>query len=240
MIISTRFCKQLLYAMLILLPSLSCKKDKKEEVQDELPTFGTCEAVGAAGRLVLTDARKFTYQTSGGGTIVADLSRQIILTHKDYSGFKIEFWGDFENENINITGNHENLNGKHIKDWNGNRRTLIFPDGAKITIVTDGVHETIVSVSIYDGAQCHHFNALCNTLEYSLASSRFAKQLDDAEADGETSTFEITETGLWYKTIYSEDTPGNKTGGPYDLGELQRANPTMVHDYYDDPRMDHT
>lgn len=221
----------------------ACKKSSDE--CDNLPAFGTCNAVTAKGNLSQTTSTgSFVYRTSGGGTITITEQNNIVITHDSYPGFKLEYWGD-----VGIAGhplnsaNHESLNGKHIKDRVGTRRTIIFPDGAKITTVATGEAGAPISISIYEGAQVHHINANCNymnTLEYSAVSACVAKQLDDAEADGETGTFEFTATGLLYVNTYTEDTPGNKVMNRVSLGELERGNPTLVRDYYDDPRLPHT
>ena len=77
-------------------------------------------------------------------------------------------------------------------------------------------------------------------MEYSGQSAFVAKSLDDAEADGETATFELTATGLLLYNIYHEDEPGNKVYERVMLGELSRSQPNMVNDYFDDPRLGHT
>lgn len=101
----------------------------------------------------------------------------------------------------------------------------------------------LISISIYEGGEAHHINANCNNQnvpEYSGIKESMAKQLDDAEADGETGTFEFTPTGLLYENIYTENTPGNKVGNRVPLGELEHDNPTKVNDLFDDPRLGST
>ena len=168
-------------------------------------------------------------------------SQIITITHKDYVNFKIELWGsdDLSGETF-YSGNHENLNGKHIKDRIGNRRSIIFPDGAKVTMISTGIYNPLVSVSIHEDNAYHHLNFSCMTLEYGSANSKIAQRLDDAEADGETGTFEITATGLLFYNIYIENTPGNKKEEKVPLGELFKDEPKKVNDYYDDPRLKHT
>jgi hypothetical protein len=227
-----------LAGLLVMLSLAACKKDK-QPVKPVLPVFGTCKSVASSGRLSFSDpAGPYTYQTSGGGKIVIDLNSIITISHADYPGFKIEFWGVATvNGKTNLSGSHESLNYKHIKDRFSARRTINFPDGAKFTFVTDGLQGPILSISIYDGAACYHINPVCKTLEYSGSSAEITKQLDDLEPDGEAAAFEFTATGLLYLNTYTEEASGNKIPQRIPLGELNRAEPTQVKDYFDDPRL---
>ncbi len=228
--------------IIILIIISSCKSD--EELLDEgFPKLGTCKPVAYTGNLNQTITENtITYLTSGGGKIVMDQKNTIItITHADYQNFKIELWGNLvvNGKTLN-SANKESLNSKHIKDRLGNRRSIIFPDGAKITMVAAGLNEQLVSVSIHDGNEFHHINLTCNTLEYSSANSDYTKQLDDTEADGETCTFEFTETGVLFLNIYTEDVVGQKVEKRVPLGEIFKNEPTTTHDYYDDPRLSRT
>ena len=221
-----QIAKIIMIAMVILAISFSCKKEAEVEPVEELPVFGTCKAVPANGGLSQSATNGvITYLTSGGGKIVIDRFT-ITISHKDYPGFDIQSWGN----------SHENLNGKHVKDWEGKRRSLVFPDGTKITMISNDSKGVIQSATIYDGQQCHHFNTSCdtpyNTLEYSSANSAFTKRLDDAEADGETGTFEITQTGLLFYNIYTETIPGQKVEKRVPIGELDKDDPHRVDDLY--------
>jgi len=203
-----------------------------------LPVFGTCKKISASGGLSQSASDgTFTYHTNGGGIIHIN-GYTITILHKDYSQLKIEFWGEA----------HENLNAKHIKDWEGTRRSFVFPDGAKMTMVSNSSNEPFQSLTIYDGLQCHHISTVCNpaggsssrTLEYSSGNSAFTKRLDDAEADGETGTFEITTTEFLFYNIYNELTPGNKVEKHVPLGAIYKDDPKRTDDYYDDPRLGQT
>lgn len=225
------------YSLLALLLFVSaCKKDNKEITEEEYPVFGTCKPVTASGSSSLSLSGSnaiFTFETSGGGKIVIDPEKSLIISHKDYPGFQITFWGSTDaNGQEKISGGHENLNGKHIKDRRTDRRTIIFPEGTKITMAAVGKTGQMLSISIYDGNQFHRFNPTCNTLEYSSVNSPFTKQLDDAEADGETGTFEFTQTGLLYLNIYTEDVAGQKVEKRIPIGEIYRDQPNRVDDYY--------
>jgi hypothetical protein len=220
----------------------SCKKNNTEEA---LPVLGTCQSVAPTAELKLIDAQTYQYESAGGAVIqIKRFSRenmQIILTYKAYPNFKYEFWGGAEPGMLS-PASHENLNGKHIKDKLGVNRTVIFPDGTKMTYVATAAWYMggITAISIYDGAMVHHLNIECFKLEYSSVNENIAKRLDDMQADGETSTFDITETGLLFYNIYNEEKPGNKQEERVELGRLNKNIPHQVNDLYDDPRIGHT
>ncbi|WP_445731105.1 hypothetical protein [Mariniflexile sp.] len=216
------FLKSIKTTMVLLILVSACKKED-DILDEEFPVFGTCEAVNPKGNLSFIDLSKgiFTYETSGGGKIVMD-QYLLTITHKDYPGFSIQFWG--------IT--HENLNAKQIKDFSTNRRSLIFPDGTKITIVNGNLDDSRISIDIRENNDYHHINSVCKTLEYSAVNSPYAQKLDDMLADGETCTFEFTETGLLFLNIYTEDTVGIKVEKRVPLGELFKNEPNMVADYW--------
>ena len=217
--------------LVILVLLSSCSKKDDDNQDEDVPKLGTCKSVSPKGNFSSIDLSKgiFTYETSGGGKIVMD-QHLLTITHKDYSLFKIEFWGIVQ----------EGLNAKHIKDFSSNRRSLIFPDGTKITIVNGSLDEDRISISIYEGNDYHHINYTCKTLEYSAVNSPYAKKLDDMQADGETCTFEFTETGVLFLNIYTEDVVGQKVEKRVPLGEIFKNEPTTTHDYYDDPRLSRT
>jgi hypothetical protein len=211
--------------------------DKDEKIPEPYPMLGTCQAVNPVGKLNITNAdnKYFVYETHGGGKMVYNL-HGFIFTFGNYPYLKVELWGGFDA----FSAIHENLNGKHIKDRWGNRRSFIFPDGAKITMVYAEDYEALLSVSIYEGNEIHHINVACNTVEYSSTNSPFVKQVDDAEPDGETATIESIEAGVLFLNIYTEDVAGQKVEERVLLGETYRDNINDVRDFYDDPRLDHT
>lgn len=212
----------------------SCKKEKTED--------NGCISTVPTGQLSFSDpAGPFTFKTSDGGTIVIDLALSVVIMHDDYPGFKIGLWGGSNvNGETKLFAQLESLNAKHIKNRLGSRRTIIFPGGAKITMVSEGEEGSLISISIYDGAESHQINYGCKALVNSSTSLAVAQQFDNAEADGETSKFEISATGLLWSNIYTEDVPGNKVNQIIKLAELFRNDPMLITDYYDDPRIGHT
>lgn len=236
---SARFRHLLFLFVPVFFLLFSCKKESVEKTLD----LESCNAQTAQGHLSFNAATDiYTYNTRGGGVITINLKSGIKITHSGYPGLVIDFWGELTPTpgSTLIGGNHESLNGKHVKDRLGLNRTLLFPDGTKLTMRAEGTIYDLVSVSILDIDEAHHFNVTCQTLNLSMVDTEIAQQLDEMVADGETSTFEITSTGLLFVTVYQEDTHGNKVANRYVLGELEKANPNLVRDFYDDPRLGHT
>lgn len=221
----------------------ACKKDKEDPTDEQLPTLATCKSVTPTSGVSGPDAAgNFTLRTSGGGKIIVNHELYITISYDSYpDNFSLELWGtvDINGKNKNA-GTHENLNGKHIKDRLGAVRTIIFPDGAKLTVVAEGVYERIVSVTLFDGDKVHHINTICNILEYSGSSAKVAQWLDAEQPDGEAGGFEITATGLIFYNSYTEDVKGNKVIERQNLGGLEKGKPNLINDYYDDPRIGHT
>lgn len=229
---------------------LSCSKDREDEEKDDLPVLDTCKTMDALGGLKYMGGDMWEFQ-SASGTIIK-LGKQI---HEDQYGLTAtmtfqtfpgrndtyQMWGGAEIENSGpYNAAYENLNGKYIKNRIGNSRTLIFPDGIKITFVSAGPAATITAISIYDGANMYHFNITCDTVEYSASNGAIAKQLEAMQADGETSEFEFTDTHVIMYNSYMENIPGQKIYERVDLGSLEKDNPKQINDLYDDPRVDFT
>lgn len=223
----------------ILAATITCFSCKKSKEAASCP-----KDVSLKGKISKTASGGYQYRSSGGGTFVLKTDfNGINVLHDDYNGFKVSFWGDTDEEGDqwNTSGNQENLNGTHIKNRVGNVRSFIFPDDAKMTFVASGEQLPLIQVSIYEGNECHRIIANCLYVSISsTGDAAKAKQLDDAEPDGETSTIEFTTDGLQWINIYDEQTPGNKIMNRVLLGEIFRAFPNKVDDYYDDPRLGHT
>jgi hypothetical protein len=229
----------------LLLTGVACKNEEPEQEPcpgTTLPVLGTCVAKAPNGSLTYNDTTgAYTYKTKGGGMVIWD-SISVQIRHEDYPSFKYELWGGLVvNGEPRFSYIFENLNGKHIKNKIGSNRTIVFPDGAKVTLAALSDTLPVLTLSIYEGADSYRFNLTCNrTLEHSLANECVTEALDKAEADGEAGSFEIYPTGLMFFNLYTEDTPGNRVENRYNLGELVRDNPNNVRDYFDDPRLAHT
>lgn len=153
---------------------------------------------------------------------------------------KWEVWGD----------PHENLNGKHIKGWEGRYRSLLLQDGTKVTMWADGPQKVVEKTSIYDGPQSHEIGNVANEVRHSCINTAVAQQRDAQEADGEVAHLTIQRSpasaigGLFVANIYTEnpDGVGEIVWEFVPLGETGEVdiNPKQTNDFYDDPRLKST
>jgi hypothetical protein len=179
----------------------------------------------------------FEYTSIGGYTVKID--RHTITITDAIGRNTVQHWGD----------PHENLNGKHLKDWggqpewDGSRRSMLLGDGTKVTMEAYGPQGVALSTSIYDGAQNLQFDNCRNALTHHGHDAVDTELRDAYQHDGETAAFATdAQTGVaTYDNQYDEnaqweivefDVPLGTTGG--------YANPNQVNDLYDDPRLGHT
>ena len=181
------------------------------------------------------------YRSFGSYTIKID---RYTITITDHHGRNtVQHWGD----------PHENLNGKHIKDWGGaagwseNRRSLVLGDGTKVTMSSQGAHGVVTSTSIYDRGHNTQFNNTSNTITHHSTDPVDTAARDAAQFDGETARFSTDPETIRasYDNSYNEtfDNDGNPVVVPVDrpLGTTGGcANPNQVNDLFDDPRLGHT
>lgn len=218
----------------------SCSDDDQDP-EPQLPVLGSCLGVNPGDRLTIVDPgadQKYLYETSGGGRVLIDWKGSVNFGDVAWENLSVQFWGS--DDLGYLVGNHENLNGKHIRDRKGGVRSFIFPDGTKVTMNAVGKYTRYESISIYDGDYAVHINMQCNTVEYAGADAWVAQTLDNNQPDGETATYEIDGDFLYFRQIYWENMAGETIEEVIDLGSLDRTNPNLVNDYYDDPDLDHT
>ncbi len=181
------------------------------------------------------------YRSFGGYWITVD--RHTITVTDRYGRNTVQHWGD----------PHENLNGKHIKDWGGapgwseNRRSLVLGDGAKLTMSSQGPHGVVRSTSIYDRGNNTQFDNSSNTITHHSTDPVDTAARDAAQFDGETARFTTDPETMQasYDNVYNEtfDNDGNPVTVPVNrpLGTTGGcANPNQVNDLFDDPRLGHT
>lgn len=218
--------------------------DLHQLVAPELPAAApdeNCMATGEprGGLTQMTSAGLEYTSRSGLWTIRID-GHTITLTRS--GRFTWQVWGD----------PHENLNGKHIKDWLDTRRTLLLDDGVKVTMDSYGPFNVVHTTSIYDGEQSHQISNLDNVVRHSCVNAAVARARDAEEADGETaylSNLRGPSTSIGYvyvENVYTESVGPHGASEPefeaVPLGETGDAetNPQQVNDLYDDPRFGHT
>ena len=151
----------------------------------------------------------------------------------------VQHWGD----------PHENLNGKHIKDWGGGpqwhglHRTVLLGDGSKVTMEARGPHAVTQWTAIYDGDSHIQFDNCRNQISWQGNDHAETEQLERTQYDGETASF-ITDPGTGvarYDNLYNEDESLERVDTPTPLGTTGGlANPNQVNDLFDDPRLGHT
>ncbi len=222
----------LLLTILILLNS--CGKNEIERDGSE----NECIGQKVSDRFIVDKDGFYVYQSLGGAEIKVKMVNNavnVLIHDKSFPHFTYELWEDVGWDYL-----HENLNGKHIKDRLGSNRTILFPDGTKVTLVASGVDKKVTSVSIYDGAFALSFNTKCNLITYSKSDAVATKLKEAEELDGETSTFEIIGSYLHFYNIYDEVIQGEKNEVRIDLGNITLDNIHQVNDLFDDPRLAHT
>lgn len=193
----------------------------------------------AAGRMSPGggNGQPIQWDSSGGYTLKIDLHT---VTITDPLGRNtVQHWGD----------PHENLNGKHIKDWggaaawDGARRTILLGDGSKVTMTSTAAHGVVLETSIYDGAQELHIVNSTNTVRYHGIDPVGTRCRETRQHDGETASFS-TDNGsgvATYRNVYNEDAGFHRIEGETPLGTTGGfANPNQVNDLFDDPRLGHT
>jgi hypothetical protein len=188
-----------------------------------------------------SDGQPITYTTLGGYTIKVD--RTTVTVTDPYGMNTVQHWGD----------PHENLNGKHIKDWggmtgwSGERRSVVLGDGAKLTLQAAAWNGVVELASIYDHDRNVQFRNADNVVLHHAVDAGDTSQRDLAQYDGETALF-VTDPEsrtASYDDIYNEtfDTAGDPVQVPITqpLGTTGGcANPNQVNDYFDDANQGHT
>lgn len=206
-------------------------------------TDAICEATPSPqGGLTRNADGTLIYLTHSGQWRVRLDRHTITVSYVSPSNMAAEMWGD----------PHENLNGKHIKDWEISRRSVVLGDGTKITMHADGPQDLIHTTSIYDGAQSHEIGSVGNVVRHSCIHGATARNRDAQEEDGETALLAMLRSpqssvgGLSFLNIYTERRTATgqiernaKIELLGDTGEGD-INPNQVNDYYDDPRLAHS
>lgn len=177
------------------------------------------------------------YTTSGGYTIHVDRHTISVEDHLDFN--RVEHWGD----------PHENLNGKHIKDWggepewDGSQRSLVLGDGTKVTMEAQGAQGVVLHTSIYDGDENLQVDNCRNAIVHHGIDASDTALRDAQQHDGETAIFgtDADTAVATYTNVYNEDADFDVVEFDVPLGETGGyENPNNVRDFYDDPRLGHT
>lgn len=172
---------------------------------------------------------RIRYITQSG--FLVQIDKYTITIQDPWAMNSYQSWGD----------PHENLNGKHIKDWgglagwDGSRRTILIDGGAKVTMDSAGPTSVVRLTSIYDGQQNMQIDNATNTILHQGIDAADTTAREAAQYDGETARFTVdTVTGIaLFDNVSNEDS--NFTVVPFavPLGSTGGcANPGQVNDYF--------
>lgn len=154
------------------------------------------------------EGKPIGYTTRGGWNVSID-GHKIVMT--DPSGqHKIEHSGD----------PHEYLNGKHVKDWQGKDRTVILPDGTKITMNADSPQGLVKGLSIYDGDRNIQVDNLANKITSQSNNGYETRAKEAWQADGETAMVSYGRDGINYSNLYNQDKNLGFTSAFKDIGTM--------------------
>jgi len=181
---------------------------------------------GPQGRLEQKKKGKpISYTTRGGYEVTVN---KHTISVKDPSGKNtLKHWGD----------PHENLNGKHLKDWQKKQRTVVLGDGTKITMRADGPKGVTLNTSIYDGNQNVQIDNKKNEITHHSFNPYDTMYREMNQWDGETALFRTDRHGAGvYNNIYMEDQNFNVSRLYEQIGRTGGyQNPGKVYDFYEDP-----
>ena len=183
--------------------------------------------------------KPINYTTSGGWKVQVNGDKVIIT---DPSGKqKVENSGD----------PHEYVNGKHVKDWEGKQRSIVLPDGTKITMGADSPNGVVTNTSIYDGDQNIQIQNKDNDITSRSFNPYDTRMREAYQYDGETARISYNrDGGINYTNMYTQDQNFGMRSNYKDIASTSDPKwwqrPFMpfwgigqqsVKDRYDDPRL---
>ena len=172
---------------------------------------------------------RIRYITQSGFLVQVD--KYTITIEDPWAMNSYQSWGD----------PHENLNGKHIKDWgglagwDGSRRTILIDGGAKVTMDSAGSTSVVRLTSIYDGQQNVQIDNATNTILHHGIDAVDTTARETAQYDGETARFTVdTVTGIaLFDNVSNEDSNFTLVPFAVPLGSTGGcADPRLVNDYF--------
>ncbi|MBS2037303.1 hypothetical protein JST97_20110 [bacterium] len=140
------------------------------------------------------DGEPISYTTSGGWTINVNNDKTSFTDPA--TGQVLEYSGD----------PHEYLNGEHVKDWEGNQRTVQLPDGTKVTLSATAANGLTTNTSIYDGNRNIQIDNTGDLVTSDNTNYYDTQQREQAQYDGEVATLGYNaDGGLIYNDLYNQD-----------------------------------
>lgn len=133
---------------------------------------------------------------------------------------------------------HENLNGKHVKDWLGSRRSIAF-EGAMVTMFAQGPTGVVDSLTIYDGPRNYTIVNAGNMIIDQTLDEVSTLAREEGEADGEAGCLgNKADGGLLFDNTYQQDEdaeakPVEMVPSLVRVGEtFGPEDPNRINDYY--------
>lgn len=168
------------------------------------------------------EGKPITYTTSGGYTVNVN-GTTINVTDPD-GNTTIKTWGD----------PHENVNGKHVSDWQEKQRTLLLDDGTKITMEADNPKGVVENMSIFDGRQAIQIDNKENKVTNHTYNPHETRSLDRNQYDGSVARFSSGFDGSsTFANLYTQDENFNITRGYQLLATTNSQGEVTNH--FDDP-----
>lgn len=140
------------------------------------------------------DGAPVNYRTSGGWQVQVN-GDKVTMTSPDGKQ-TVQQWGD----------PHENVNGKHVKDWETKQRTICLPDGTKVTMSAPAANGVVEHTSIYDGDQNVQIANGNNEIQSRSFDPRDTRTREAYQYDGETARIDYNNKGgIDYYNTYTQD-----------------------------------
>ena len=201
------------------------------------PQYGTGNPGGQLSQS--KPGEPISYRTSGGWNVKVNGDKVIVT---DPSGKqKVENSGD----------PHEYVNGKWVKDWEGKQRSLVLPDGTKITMGATAPNGVVTNTSIYDGDQNIQIKNAGNEITSRSFNPYDTRMREAYQYDGETARISYNrDGGINYTNMYTQDENFGMRSNYKDIASTSNPKwwerPFMpfggigqqrTRDFYDDPRL---
>jgi hypothetical protein len=168
------------------------------------------------------EGKPITYTTSGGYTVSVD-GHTINITDPNGKN-TMKTWGD----------PHENVNGKHVSDWQEKQRTIVLDDGTKLTMSADNPKGVVESMSIYDGRQSVQIDNNNNKITGHSFNPFETRSLEQNQYDGSVAYLQTGNDGsLNFANYYTQDQNFN-ISRDYQLLATVDSSGTVT-DHFDDP-----
>ena len=168
------------------------------------------------------EGKPITYTTSGGYKVSVD-GHTINITDPNGKN-TVKTWGD----------PHENVNGKHVSDWQEKQRSIVLDDGTKLTMSADNPKGVVESMSIYDGRQSIQIDNNKNKITGHSYNPYETRNQEQSQYDGSVAYLQTGNDGsLNFANYYTQDQDFNINRNYQLLATVDSGG--TVTDHFDDP-----